>query len=205
MIHDCFNIQLPEWAKLRVSCAFVPHVLMCLTCLRASVYFHCKRLHFFNVPYTISFSYVHDFIFLRALRVLIFLCIFIFFMCITCPNFFTCLMYLHLFTYLHFECVRFPGSRAIVVLLLSCLRGYCLGPRFFSRGYFVGLKFFLVNISWVLNFFPWIFRGFKVFSWALVGPKFFLLGVRGSKIFLVSIRGSEVFSREYFLGPIFFF
>ena len=163
MIHDCFNIQLPEWAKLRVSCAFVPHVLMCLTCLRASVYFHCKRLHFFNVPYTISFSYVHDFIFLRALRVLIFLCTFIFFMCITCPNFFTCLMYLHLFTCLHFECVKFPGLHAIVGLLPLCLRGYCLGPRFFfswvfrgseifSREYFLGSKFFSMDISWVQSF-----------------------------------------------------
>ena len=179
-------------------CALRVCVLSCISTVSSFIFLmYLTRLHFLT-----CLTCRH---FLRALHVLIFLCTFIFFMCIKCPNFFTCLMYLHLFTYLHFECVKFPGSRAIAGLLLSCLREYCLGPRFLSRAYFVGLKFFLVNISWVLNFFPWIFRGFKVFSWALVDPKFFLVGVRGSKLFLVSIRGSEVFSREYFVGPIFFF
>ena len=38
------------------------------------------------------------------------------------------------------------------------------GSRIFSRGYFVGLQFFLVGISWVPIFFTWVFRGFKIFS-----------------------------------------
>ena len=67
----------------------------------------------------------------------------------------------------------------------------------------MGPRFFLVTISWVLNFFPWIFHGSKVFLWVFVCPKFFLVDVRGSEIFFVSICGSEVFSREYFVGSFF--
>ena len=40
------------------------------------------------------------------------------------------------------ESAKFRGSRAIMP---SWLRG----SEIFSRGYFVGTKFFLVNISWV--------------------------------------------------------
>ena len=141
-----------EWAKLRVSRAFVPHVLMCLTCLRAFVYFHCKRLHFFNVPYTTSFSYVPYlpsfftclaciFFFFFFLRAFIFLRVLIVLTCITCPNFFTCLMCLHRFTCLHFECVKFPGSRAIVGLVPLCHRAF-------------------KGILWVQDFFSWLFPGF---------------------------------------------
>ena len=68
------------------------------------------------------------------------------------------------------------------------------GSKIFSRGYFLGLKFFLVGISWVQNF----SRGY------FVGPKFFLVGIRGSKLFLAGIRGSKIFSRGYFAGPKFF-
>ena len=44
----------------------------------------------------------------------------------------------------------------------------------FSRGYFVGLKFFLMGISWVPHFFSWIFGGSEIFCRAyFVGPNFF--------------------------------
>ena len=178
-------------------CALRVCVLPCISTVSAFIFLmYLTRLHFLTC--TTSFSYVS--------------CVSWFF-CV--PSFFLCA--LHALTFLHALCT-FIFLRAFILTVLNFLdymlswvychyafEGIAWVQDFFSRGYFVGLKFFLVSISWVLNFFPWIFRGFKVFSWALVGPKFFLLGVRGSKIFLVSIRGSEVFSREYFLGPIFFF
>ena len=73
------------------------------------------------------------------------------------------------------EYAKFRGSSAIVGLVglvPPCHRAfvgpkfsreYFVGPKFFSRvfrgskifscGYFVGLKFFLVSISWIQNFF----------------------------------------------------
>ena len=36
--------------------------------------------------------------------------------------------------------------------------------QIFSRGYFVGPRFFLVCISWVKNIFSWVFRGSPKFS-----------------------------------------
>ena len=137
-------------------CALRVCVLSCISTVSAFIFLmYLTRLHFLT-----CLTCRH---FLRALRVLIFLCTFIFFMCITCTNFFTCLMYLHLFTCLHFDCVKFPGLHAIVGLLPLCLRGYCLGPRFFfswvfrgseifSREYFLGSKFFSMDISWVQSF-----------------------------------------------------
>ena len=65
------------------------------------------------------------------------------------------------------------GSRSIMPLQLR-------GSKLISRGYFVRLNYFVVSISWVWNFFSWIF----------VGPKFFI----------VSISLSKFFSREYFIG-----
>ena len=38
------------------------------------------------------------------------------------------------------------------------------GCKMFSRGYFVGPKYFLVKTLWVQTFFSWLFRGFKMFS-----------------------------------------
>ena len=79
------------------------------------------------------------------------------------------------------KCAKFRGSRAVVGLaglLPSCHRAF-VGISWvqdFSRGYFVGLKFFLVGISWVQSF--------------------FLVGISWVQNFLVSIRGSEIFSRE---------
>ena len=80
-------------------------------------------------------------------------------------------------TLLKEECAKFRWSRAIVglvSLVKSCLCGCFVGLMFFSRGNFVGPKLFLVGISWVQIFFSWIFRV------------------------------SEDFSRECFVGPIFF-
>ena len=62
-----------------------------------------------------------------------------------------------------------------------------------------------VGISWVPNFFLWVFVGSKFFSRAhLVGPKFFLVGIRAFEIFLVGIYGSESFPLGYFMSPVFF-
>ena len=45
-------------------------------------------------------------------------------------------------------------------------------------GYFVGPNFFLVGISWVSNFFLWVFRESQSFSSGyFVGQKFFLVGI----------------------------
>ena len=54
----------------------------------------------------------------------------------------------------------------------------------FSYGYFMGLKYFLVGISWVSNFFSWVFRGSKIFSCGyFVGSKFCLVGILWVKDF----------------------
>ena len=61
---------------------------------------------------------------------------------------------------------RYRGSRGFSGILPSCLRRY-----------FVGHKFFLVSVSWLPNFFSWVFRGSQLFSRGyFVGPKFFLVG-----------------------------
>ena len=56
------------------------------------------------------------------------------------------------------ECAKFRGSCGSCATVPACLRG----SEHFSREYFVGLKFFLVGISWVSNFFSWVFRGSKI-------------------------------------------
>ena len=87
------------------------------------------------------------------------------------------------------ECAKFRGSRAImslVGLVPSCHR-------------------FFVGISWVQNFFSWVFHGFNIFlvgiSWV---SNFFSWVFRGSKIFLVGTSNFQNVSRGYFLGPKFF-
>ena len=116
---------------LRALCAYVLYMLTCLMCRYAFVHFHCTCPHFFNAPYMTSFSYVPylpSFFTCLAclffLRAFIFLRVLIVLTCITCPNFFTCLMCLHRFTCLHFECVKFSGSRAIVGLVPLCHRAF---------------------------------------------------------------------------------
>ena len=74
---------------------------------------------------------------------------------------------------------KFGESRAIWMLWIQCHRTIVPSWVFrefkiFSRGYFMGPKFFLVGIFWVQIFFLWVFRGFKNFS-----RGYFL----GSKIF----------------------
>ena len=69
------------------------------------------------------------------------------------------------------------GSSTIVLL---CLHGCFLGLNFFweegGGGYFVGLNFFLVVISWVQKFFSSVIRGSKTFCRRyFVDPKFFLV------------------------------
>ena len=41
---------------------------------------------------------------------------------------------------------------------------YFMGPNFFSRGYFVGPKLFLVVILWAWFFFSWLIPRFKDFQ-----------------------------------------
>ena len=63
------------------------------------------------------------------------------------------------------ECAKFHGSCATVGLVGLLPRCYCA---------FVGPKCFLVGISWVQNFFSWVFSGSNIFSCGyFVGPKFF--------------------------------
>ena len=72
------------------------------------------------------------------------------------------------------DCAKFRGSCAIVGLVglvPPCLRG----SENFSRGYFVGSKYFLVGISWVSHFFSCVFRGSQFFSRGyFVGPRFYV-------------------------------
>ena len=56
-------------------------------------------------------------------------------------------------------------------------RGYFVGPKFF-RGYLVGPKFFLVGVSWVQDFFWWLVSESEVFSDGyFVGPNFSLVDI----------------------------
>ena len=84
------------------------------------------------------------------------------------------------------------GSHGFNAIVPSCLCGY-----------FVGLKLFLVNISWVQNFSSWVFRGSKIFScgyfvgpkfssWVFVGAKFFRR-YTWSELFLVGISWVQLF------------
>ena len=89
------------------------------------------------------------------------------------------------------EWVKFPGSRAIVGLVPSCL----CGPKIFSRGYFMGPKYILVGISWVSSIFLWVFRGSKLFfRRCFVCPKFFVRVISWVKNFF-----SWVFCRSKIL------
>ena len=83
------------------------------------------------------------------------------------------------------ECAKFCGSRAIVGLVGLVPPCHCAlhGYEFFSRGYFMDPKFFLVGISTVQNIFLWVFLGSQIFSCGyFVGPRFFLVGILWSKI-----------------------
>ena len=64
----------------------------------------------------------------------------------------------------------------------------------YLRGYFVGSKFFLVGVSWVL-FSCEYFVGPNIFS-----RRYFV----GPKCFLVDIFWVRNFSRGYFIGQFFF-
>ena len=106
-----------------------------------------------------------------------------------------------------YECSKFSGSRAIVGLV-------GLVPSYHRA---------FMGSSWVINFFPWVFRGSQIFSRGYFeGPQFFLVGILwvpiffrgyfvGLKSFLVGIlwvpnfflwvfHGSQIFSRGYFAG-----
>ena len=66
-------------------------------------------------------------------------------------------------------------SSAIVDLWVFC------GSNIVPRGYFVRPNFILMVISWVQNFFSWVFHGSETFS-----------------------RGSKIFPSGYFVRPKFF-
>ena len=69
------------------------------------------------------------------------------------------------------------------------------GSKIISHWYFVGLKFFLVDIlrvqnffSWVQNFFSWLFRGSEISSLGyFVGPRCFLV------IFITNIHCTKTY------------
>ena len=86
------------------------------------------------------------------------------------------------------ECAKFFESRAAVAWIF---RGF----KIFFRGYFVGLKSFLVLISWVQNFRVNI-RGSEIFSRGyFVGQNFFLVSI--SWVYFVSFswfRDSKILS-----------
>ena len=75
-----------------------------------------------------------------------------------------------------------------------CLSGYFVGPKFFHE-YFVSSNIFLIGISWVLNFFSWVFRGSSIFYRGyFVGPKFFLVSISWIQIFFSGVfHGSNFF------------
>ena len=81
------------------------------------------------------------------------------------------------------------GSRAIVP---PCLRG----SKYFSRGYFVSPKFFLVGILVGSKIFcRGYFMGPDFFSWVLCGSKFVLVGISWVQNFFSWVfRGSNFFS-----------
>ena len=83
---------------------------------------------------------------------------------------------------------KFHGSRAIVGLV-------GLVPSWHRA---------FVGISWVQNFFSWVFRGSKIFSRGyFVEPKFFVVGILWLWNFLSWVfRGSKVFW-WVFVGPKF--
>ena len=105
------------------------------------------------------------------------------------------------------------GSGAIlgfVGLMTLCHRG---SKFFFSCGYFVGPKYFLMHTLWVpyffslwvQDFFLWVFCGSNIFSCGyLVGPPFFLFGILWVQDFLLWVFCGPKISCGYFVGPIFF-
>ena len=71
---------------------------------------------------------------------------------------------------------------------------------------FMGPKYFLLVILWVRNFFPWVFRGSKIFSRGyFVDLKLFFVGISWVPIFFSRVfPRSQTFSRGYFVGLKFF-
>ena len=93
------------------------------------------------------------------------------------------------------------------LILQSVLSSVGLVPSYHST--FLGPKFFRVSISWVQNFFSWIFS-----REYFVGPKFSLVGVSWVQVFfrgnfvspkfsLVGVLWAQIFSRRYFVGSKF--
>ena len=88
-----------------------------------------------------------------------------------------------------YECGKLLRSRATVVLVglvPSCHQAF-------------------VGVSWVQNFFSWVFRRFKLFSRGyFVGLNVFHVGVLCVQFFFTWVfRGSKVFSSRYFVGSKF--
>ena len=87
-----------------------------------------------------------------------------------------------------YSVLNFVGHVLSWVSWVSCHRATVTswvfrGSKNFSRGYFVGLKFF---------------------SWDFAGPKFFGGYSWVQNVLSWVFRGSEFFSREYFVGPFLF-
>ena len=79
-------------------------------------------------------------------------------------------------------------KRAIVPLWVQNFFSQVLcGSDIFSLGYFVSPNFFLVGISWVYNFFLWVFRGSKI-SWLSINFSKKTKETYGSEIFTESFK-----------------
>ena len=95
----------------------------------------------------------------------------------------------------------FVSLKLLVLGRKSIFVGF-YGSKSFSSGCFVGLKFLLVGISWVQDFFLCLFRGSKISSRAyFISPDFFLVGTLWVQNFFLRVFcGSKIFTRRYFVG-----
>ena len=89
--------------------------------------------------------------------------------------------------------MRVVWQRAIVPLWLF------RGSKLFSRGYFVGPKYFLVGISWVQIIFSWVFCGSKMFACRyFVSPKIFLVGISCARNFFSWVQNFPSWAISWF-------
>ena len=102
--------------------------------------------------------------------------------------------------------LTFAGRVLSWVLRVCCHRAFVdismfqksfLGVLLEFIFFLVAPKFFSLSVSWVWNFFSWVFRASNFFSrgYYFVGPKFFQVWV---------FRGSEIFCLDYSEDPKFF-
>ena len=121
-------------------------------------------------------------------------------------TFFICLQ--NQLSSIHLSVLNLVGLAPPCVFRVSCHRVIVSSwVQNFSRGYFVGPRFFIVGRLWVQEFFSWVFCGFKTFSGEyFVGPRFLLVGDLWIQCFFSRgyVLGSKLFLLGIFVGPKFF-